>query len=132
VLRWRPANGEDIPTPNINEIVVLSSFFQHGFGFPTCEFLCGLLHHYEIKLFIPPFTGRLLEFSDTWSDEPTPAELPIVAALGNRVNDPKNQGLTNVGVAAHWLAHQVMPLKKPVNPRWEYNAPTILESTRTR
>jgi hypothetical protein len=50
VLRWRPANGEDIPTPNTNEIVVLSSFFQRGFGLPTCEFLRGLLHHYEIKL----------------------------------------------------------------------------------
>jgi hypothetical protein len=27
VLRWRPAKGKDIPTPNTNEIVVLSSFF---------------------------------------------------------------------------------------------------------
>jgi hypothetical protein len=50
VLRWRLANEEDIPTPNTNEIVVLSSFFQHGFGIPTCEFLYGLLHHYEIEL----------------------------------------------------------------------------------
>jgi hypothetical protein len=50
VLRWRPTNGEDIPTSNPNEIVVLSSFFQHGFGLPTCEFLHGLLHHYEIEL----------------------------------------------------------------------------------
>jgi hypothetical protein len=50
VLRWRPANGGDIPTLNTNEIVVLSSFFQHRFGLPTYEFLCDLLHHYEIKL----------------------------------------------------------------------------------
>jgi hypothetical protein len=50
VLWWRPANGEDIPTPSTNEIVVLCSFFQRGFGLPTCEFLCGLLHHYEIEL----------------------------------------------------------------------------------
>jgi hypothetical protein len=27
VLQWRPAVGEDIPTPNTNEIVVFSSFF---------------------------------------------------------------------------------------------------------
>jgi hypothetical protein len=27
VLQWRPATGEDIPTPNTNEIVVFSSFF---------------------------------------------------------------------------------------------------------
>jgi hypothetical protein len=50
VLQWRPTNGEDIPTPNTNEIVVLSFFFQCGFGLPTCEFLYGLLHHYEIEL----------------------------------------------------------------------------------
>jgi hypothetical protein len=30
--------------------MVLSSFFQRGFGLPTCEFLRGLLHHYEIEL----------------------------------------------------------------------------------
>jgi hypothetical protein len=29
---------EDIPTPNTNEIVVLSSF-QRGFNLPTCELL---------------------------------------------------------------------------------------------
>jgi hypothetical protein len=28
VLQWRPAIGEDIPTPNTNKIVVFSSFFQ--------------------------------------------------------------------------------------------------------
>jgi hypothetical protein len=27
VLQWRPAKGEDIPTPNTKEIVVFSSFF---------------------------------------------------------------------------------------------------------
>jgi hypothetical protein len=35
VLQWRPTKGEDIPTPNTNEIVVLSSFFSRGFGLPT-------------------------------------------------------------------------------------------------
>jgi hypothetical protein len=29
---------------------MLSFFFQHGFGLRTCEFLRGLLHHYEIEL----------------------------------------------------------------------------------
>jgi hypothetical protein len=42
--------GEDIHTPNTNEIMVLSSFFSCGFGLPTCEFLHGLLHHYQIEL----------------------------------------------------------------------------------
>jgi hypothetical protein len=26
VLQWRPATGEDIPTPNTNKIVVFASF----------------------------------------------------------------------------------------------------------
>ena len=50
VLQWRPAAGEDIPTPNTNVIVVLSSFFPCGFGLPTYEFLHDLLHHYQIEL----------------------------------------------------------------------------------
>jgi hypothetical protein len=50
VLQWRTAAREDIPTPNTNEIVVFSSFFQHGFGLPACDFLCGFLDHYKIEL----------------------------------------------------------------------------------
>jgi hypothetical protein len=50
VVQWQPTNGEDIPTPNTIEIVVLSSFFRCGFSLPTCEFLHGLLHHYKIEL----------------------------------------------------------------------------------
>jgi hypothetical protein len=50
MLQWCPAVGEDIPTPNMNEIVVFSSFFQHGFGLPACDFFHGLLDHYKIKL----------------------------------------------------------------------------------
>jgi hypothetical protein len=166
---------------------VLSSFFQSGFGLPTCEFLYSLLHHYEIELdhlnpnsileiavfvhlcetflgvppnfalfksyfllnyqpstdkrkvisdvrlqmhprsrfldlpmkislkgshkscfycenhepSLPPFIGRLFEFSGTWSKEPTPVELPIIANLGNRVNNLKSRSLTGVCVAAH-------------------------------
>jgi hypothetical protein len=36
--------------PNTNEIVMSTSFFQHGFGLPSCDFLRGLLHHYKIEL----------------------------------------------------------------------------------
>jgi hypothetical protein len=74
---------------------------------------------------LPPFVGRLPMFSGTWSEEPTPAELPIIAALANCVNDLKNQGLTSVCVAAHWLARQVTPLKKHVHPEWEYSRSTF-------
>jgi hypothetical protein len=50
VLQWHLVVGEDIPTPNTNEIVVFSSFFQRGFGLPTYDFLCRLLDHYQIEL----------------------------------------------------------------------------------
>jgi hypothetical protein len=50
VLQWRPTTGEDIPTPNTKEIVVFSSFFQREFVLPTCDFLRGLLDHYQIEL----------------------------------------------------------------------------------
>jgi hypothetical protein len=50
VLQWHPAIEEDIPTLNTKEIVVFSSFFQHGFGLSACDFLCGLLGHYKIEL----------------------------------------------------------------------------------
>jgi hypothetical protein len=50
VLQWRPTADEDIPTPNTNKIVVFASFFQCGFGFLVCNFLRGLLDHYQIEL----------------------------------------------------------------------------------
>jgi hypothetical protein len=50
VIQWCPAAGEDIPTPNTKEIVVFPSFFQPGFGLPTCDFLHGLRDHYKIEL----------------------------------------------------------------------------------
>jgi hypothetical protein len=31
----------------------------------------------------PSFVGHLLEYNRTWIEEPTPAELPLVAALAN-------------------------------------------------
>jgi hypothetical protein len=70
---------------------------------------------------LPPFVGRLLEFQGTWSEEPTPLELPQVAALTNKINHLKEQGLTGVCVATHWLARRVLPQKKQVHPGWEYS-----------
>jgi hypothetical protein len=50
MLQWRSAKGEDIPTPNTKEIVILTSLFQCGFGLLACEFLHDLLHHYQVEL----------------------------------------------------------------------------------
>jgi hypothetical protein len=70
---------------------------------------------------LPPFIGRLPKFQGTWSEEPTPLELPQVAALTNKVNSLKEKGLTGVYVDAHWLSHRVQPLKKQVYLVWEYS-----------
>jgi hypothetical protein len=207
VLQWNPAAGEDIPTPITNEIVVFSSFFQCGFGFPSYDFFHGLLDHYKIELvhlnpnfilqitvfihlyeaflWIPPifplfrnyfflkyqssatnqkfigamghqtrprasfldlpmktslrgwhgtwfycenhkpsllpFVARLPEFQGTWSEELTPLKLPQVAALTNKINHLKEQGLIGVYVDAHWLARWVLPMKKHVHLGWEYS-----------
>jgi hypothetical protein len=50
VLQWLSAKGEGIPTPNMKQIMVFSSFFQWGFGLPAYDFLRGLLQHYQIEL----------------------------------------------------------------------------------
>jgi hypothetical protein len=50
MLQWRPATGEDIPMHWMNEIVVFSTFFQRRYGLPACDFLHGLLDHYQIEL----------------------------------------------------------------------------------
>jgi hypothetical protein len=42
-------------------------------------------------------------------------------ALTNKINLLKECNLTRVCVATHWLARQVVPLKKHVHPGWEYN-----------
>jgi hypothetical protein len=53
---------------------------------------------------IPPFVGRLPEFQGSWSEEPTPLELPHVAALTNKINLLKEHDLAGTCVTAHWLA----------------------------
>jgi hypothetical protein len=50
VLQWRPAADEDIPTPNTNEIMVFTSFFQYRFGLLVCDFIRDLLDQYRIEL----------------------------------------------------------------------------------
>ncbi|CAN6363121.1 unnamed protein product [Urochloa humidicola] len=48
---WRPAAGEDFPTPQTNEVVTFESFLLRGLRFPLHSFLRGLLCYYGIELF---------------------------------------------------------------------------------
>ncbi|CAN6234291.1 unnamed protein product [Urochloa humidicola] len=48
---WRPAAGEDLPTPQTTEVVTFESFLLRGLGFPLHPFLRGLLCYYGIELY---------------------------------------------------------------------------------
>jgi hypothetical protein len=48
------------------------------------------------------------------------AEILIVQALVNQVNELSDHDLTGVGVVANWLARRVVPLKKQLHPKLEY------------
>jgi hypothetical protein len=50
MLQLHLTSGEDLPTPNTNEIVMFSSFLQRGFSLPTYDFFHRLLDHYQLKL----------------------------------------------------------------------------------
>ena len=50
LVEWRVAGGEEFPTPNMDEIVVHTSFFQRGLSVPVHPFLRGLLYWYGLEL----------------------------------------------------------------------------------
>jgi hypothetical protein len=50
VLQWRPAKGEEIPTPNTNKFVVSKAFFKRGSRLPSRDFFHYQIHHFKIKL----------------------------------------------------------------------------------
>jgi hypothetical protein len=64
---------------------------------------------------VPPFVGWLPEFQGTWSEEPTPLELPQVVALTNKINFLKEKAPTGICVAAHWLARRVQLPRKHIH-----------------
>jgi hypothetical protein len=42
-------------------------------------------------------------------------------ALTNKINLLKEHGLTGIYMAARWMAHRVVRMKKQVHPHWEYS-----------
>ena len=47
---WRSAEGKDFPTPKDFEIVLFSSFLEHGLSMPVSNFMEGLLYYFKIQL----------------------------------------------------------------------------------
>jgi hypothetical protein len=70
---------------------------------------CFYYENHEPSL--PSFVNRLPEYQGNWVEEPSVAELPIVAALANRLSDLKRHNLTSVYMATNWLARRVTPQK---------------------
>jgi hypothetical protein len=50
VLGWRLEAEGEVPRPRDNEVIVLSSFYEHRFGLPLHPFVCGLLHNYQVEI----------------------------------------------------------------------------------
>jgi hypothetical protein len=42
--------GEEFPTEDAKEQVVVASFFEHGFNIPAEDFFRGLLFYYKLEL----------------------------------------------------------------------------------
>ena len=49
-IRWRPANGEPFPMPNIDEVVVFEDYFWRGLEFPVHPFLRDLMELWVVSL----------------------------------------------------------------------------------
>lgn len=47
---WRPAFGEEFPTPRTDELVVFKDYFFCGFGVPIHPFVHGLIDYYGVGL----------------------------------------------------------------------------------
>ena len=49
VVNWWPAEGEAVPTPDTNEVLLLESFCRCGFRILISPFFRGLLDYYGLK-----------------------------------------------------------------------------------
>ena len=50
VAHWRAPGREDFSQPQASEVVSFLAFHEHGLGYPTYWFLCGLLNEWGLEL----------------------------------------------------------------------------------
>jgi hypothetical protein len=48
-VEWRAAAGEEFPSEEVKEQIVLSSFFERGCNLPAGDFFHGLLYYYRLE-----------------------------------------------------------------------------------
>jgi hypothetical protein len=49
-VEWKAAVGEDLPTEDVKEQVIFTSYFERGFNLPAGDFFRGLLYYYKLEL----------------------------------------------------------------------------------
>jgi hypothetical protein len=49
-VEWKLAVGEELPTEDVNELVVFVLYFEHGFNLLVGDFFRGLLYYYKLEL----------------------------------------------------------------------------------
>jgi hypothetical protein len=64
VLGWRLGGEGEVPHLRDDEVVVLASFYERGFGLPLHSFVRGLLHYYllEVKNLHPNVVLHIVYF----------------------------------------------------------------------
>jgi hypothetical protein len=50
VSGWRLEAEGEVPRPRDDEVIVLASFYERGFGMPLHPFMRGLLHYYQVEI----------------------------------------------------------------------------------
>jgi hypothetical protein len=50
VSRWRLEAKGEVPHPRDDEVIMLASLYERGFGLPFHLFMCGLLHYYQVEI----------------------------------------------------------------------------------
>jgi hypothetical protein len=48
--RWRLESEGEVPSPRDDKVVMLASFYERRFGLPLHQFVCGLLHFYQLEV----------------------------------------------------------------------------------
>jgi hypothetical protein len=49
-VEWKATVGKELPTEDVKEQVVFTSYFEHGFNLPAGDFFWGLLYYYKLEL----------------------------------------------------------------------------------
>ena len=105
-IYWRNALGEISPSIRDSEIVLFSTFVEHGLALPACDFLQGLLYYYGIQIHHLTLESVLhiavfVHYCETFLEiEP---HFELFRSLYTLVPQPSSEKIGNIGCASSQL-----------------------------